>query len=108
MSGRLAGGEVQNRSGDRSRGSVHAPSLRRAHAVARAIPRGGTGQLLFPRHKVGIGGKDRVPMIWDVQLDQPMGEWKKTWDRVRTAAKLDYRWHYFGIPSSRGLPRIQT
>ena len=43
-----AGGEVQNRSGDRSRGSAHAPSSARCHAVALAIPRGGTGQLRLP------------------------------------------------------------
>jgi hypothetical protein len=22
-----------------------------------------------------------------------LGQWKKTWDWVRTAAKVDYRWH---------------
>lgn len=48
---------------------------------------------VFPRHKVGIAGKARTPCIWDVQLGQPIGEWKKTWDRVCTAAKVGYRWH---------------
>ena len=24
--------------------------------------------------------------IWDVRLDEPMGEWRKTWERVRTTA----------------------
>lgn len=48
---------------------------------------------VFPRHKVGIAGKDRTPCIWSVQLDQPIGEWKKTWDRVRATAEVECRWH---------------
>jgi integrase len=57
------------------------------------FPEAGPDSYVFPSHKVGLGGKDHAPLIWNVRLDQPMGEWKKTWDRVRTAAKVDYRWH---------------
>ena len=28
-----------------------------------------------------------------MRLNEPIGEWKKTWDRLRRAAKVDYRWH---------------
>jgi integrase len=48
---------------------------------------------VFPRHKVGLGGNKRTPQLWAVRLDEPVGEWKKTWDRLRRAAKVDYRWH---------------
>jgi integrase len=48
---------------------------------------------VFPRHKVGLSGKDREPMVWAVNLGEPIGEWKKTWQRTRRLADLDYRWH---------------
>lgn len=48
---------------------------------------------VFPHHKVGLAGNSRQPVIWDVKPDLPIGEWKKTWQRVREAAGLDYRWH---------------
>jgi integrase len=48
---------------------------------------------VFPRHKVGLAGNKREPRLFDVKLDQPIGEWKKTWERVRADAGMDYRWH---------------
>jgi integrase len=53
----------------------------------------GPDSYVFPRHKVGLGGNGRAPWVWAVRLDEPIGEWKKTWERVRTAAGVDYRWH---------------
>lgn len=53
----------------------------------------GPDSYLFPQHRVGLGGNKRDPMMWGVRLGQPIGEWKKTWERVRIAAGLDYRWH---------------
>lgn len=57
------------------------------------FPDVGPDAYVFPHHKVGIGGNKREPRIWGVRLDEPMGEWKKTWERLRRAAKVDYRWH---------------
>lgn len=57
------------------------------------FPAAGPDAYLFPRHKVGLGGNDRAPWLWDVRLDHPIGEWKKTWERVRCAAGVRYRWH---------------
>jgi len=57
------------------------------------FPEATQDSFVFPRHKVGLGGKDRTARIWDVQLDKPIGEWKKTWERVRRLAAVDYRWH---------------
>jgi len=48
---------------------------------------------IFPCHKVGLSGNRRAPWIWDVRLDQTIGEWKKTCERVRGTAGLNYRWH---------------
>jgi integrase len=53
----------------------------------------GPDTYVFPRHRVGLGGNKRAPRIWDVRLDEPIGEWKKTWERVREAEELTYRWH---------------
>jgi len=55
------------------------------------FPEAGRDSYVFPRHKVG--GNDRAPWIWDVRSDLAIGEWKKTWERVRRTAKVDYRWH---------------
>jgi integrase len=57
------------------------------------FPDAGADSYVFPRHKVGLGGKNGAPVIWGVQLDEPMGEWKKTWERVRASTGLSYRWH---------------
>jgi integrase len=57
------------------------------------FPDGGPDSYVFPCHKVGIGGRDRMPCIWDMKLDQPIGEWRKTWERVRTASEVKARWH---------------
>lgn len=53
----------------------------------------GPDSYLFPRHKAGFGGERRETRMWDVQLEEPIGERKKTWERVRRAAGVDYRWH---------------
>jgi integrase len=53
----------------------------------------GPESYLFPRHKVGLAGNNREPRLWNVRLDEPIGEWKKTWDRVRQSVGLNYRWH---------------
>jgi integrase len=57
------------------------------------FPEAGPDSYLFPKYRVGLGGDKRDPWIWDVHLDQQIGEWKKTWERVRKAAGVDYRWH---------------
>jgi integrase len=53
----------------------------------------GSESYVFPRHKIGVAGNRREPRIWDVTLDAPIGEWKKTWERVRAASGVSYRWH---------------
>ena len=48
---------------------------------------------VFPRHRVGVGGDARKPYIWDIDLDQPIGEWKKAWRLACQDAGVRYRWH---------------
>lgn len=57
------------------------------------FPNAGEGSYVFPYHKVGIGGDSRVPQTWAVDLNQPMGEWKKAWEGVCKSAGVRYRWH---------------
>jgi integrase len=48
---------------------------------------------IFPRHSVGVFGKDRRPHLHSVELDRPIGEWKKAWKDACKTAKVRYRWH---------------
>jgi len=48
---------------------------------------------VFPHHKVGMGGNQRVPQMWLVDLAQPMGEWKTAWAEACQRAGVRYRWH---------------
>jgi integrase len=57
------------------------------------FPDHGPDAYVFPRHKVGLAGNKRVPKVWSVRPDEPIGEWKRTWERLRMAANVNYRWH---------------
>jgi len=57
------------------------------------FPNAGAESYVFPYHKVGIGGDSRVPQTWAVDLNRPMGEWKKAWEGVCKSAGVRYRWH---------------
>jgi hypothetical protein len=48
---------------------------------------------VFPRQRVGLGGDARKPYIWDIDLNQPIGEWKKAWGPACQDSGLRYRWH---------------
>lgn len=51
------------------------------------------GSYVFPRHRVGLSGDARKPYIWDIDLIQPIGEWKKAWRLAFEEAGVRYRWH---------------
>jgi integrase len=57
------------------------------------FPNAEDGSYVFPRHRVGLGGDARKPYIWDISLDQPIGEWKKAWRLAFEEAGVRYRWH---------------
>lgn len=46
---------------------------------------------VFPRHSVVCSGTQ--PRIEDVRLDQPIGDWKTSWNRARRLAGVKLRWH---------------
>jgi hypothetical protein len=48
---------------------------------------------LFPRHQVGLAGYQRKPYLYDVDLTNPVSEWKSAWKLARRAAGVNYRWH---------------
>src|SRR3989442_15401211 len=48
---------------------------------------------LFPYHKVGLAGDSRVPVLYDVNLNRPMGSWRKAWRISCKAAGVRYRPH---------------
>lgn len=57
------------------------------------FPNAGEESYVFPRHRVGVGGNGHQPFIWDIALDQPIGEWKKAWRLACRVAGVRYRWH---------------
>jgi integrase len=57
------------------------------------FPNAGEDGYVFPRHRVGLGGDARKPYIWDIDLNQPIGEWKKAWRLACRHADVRYRWH---------------
>jgi integrase len=57
------------------------------------FPNAGEESYLFPRHRVGLGGDARKPYVWDIDLEQPIGEWKKAWRLACRDASVRYRWH---------------
>lgn len=57
------------------------------------FPNAGEDSYVFPRHRVGLGGDERKPYIWDIDLEQPIGEWKKAWRLACREAGVRFRWH---------------
>jgi integrase len=39
------------------------------------IPSADLDSYVFPFHRIGLAGNDRKAWLWDVKLDQPMGQW---------------------------------
>jgi integrase len=48
---------------------------------------------LFPAHKVGLAGNSHVPVLYRIDLGQPMGSWRKAWKIACRAAGARYRPH---------------
>ncbi len=48
---------------------------------------------VFPFHQVGIGGNSRSVEVYDVDLQRPMGSWRKAWLIACKKAAVRYRWH---------------
>ena len=57
------------------------------------FPAAGPETLVFPFHQVGIGGNSRAVEVYDVDLERPMGSWRKAWLGACKNAGVRYRWH---------------
>jgi integrase len=57
------------------------------------FPEAGPDSFLFPYHKVGMAGNSRLPVLYDVDLNRPMGSWRKAWRIASKAAGVRYRPH---------------
>ena len=60
------------------------------------FPDGGPDSFAFPFHKVGLAGNSRLPVLYDVDLNRPMGSWRNAWRLACKAAGVSYRPHGFG------------
>jgi integrase len=57
------------------------------------FPEAGLDTFLFPYHKIGLAGNSRTPVLYDVDLNRPMGSWRKAWRIASKAAGVRYRPH---------------
>ena len=57
------------------------------------FPSAGPDSFLFPFHKVGLAGNSRVPVLYEVDLNRPIGSWRKAWRLACKSAGLRYRPH---------------
>lgn len=57
------------------------------------LPEGNPESYVFPKNSVGVSGKDRLPNFYGVDLNSPIGEWKKAWRLACKTAEVQYRWH---------------
>lgn len=92
------------------RGEITVPKSKTAAGTGRAIPlsrrvcaclsmwlerfpEAGPDTFLFPYHKIGLAGDSRAPVLYDVDLNRPMGSWRKAWRIACKAAGKRYRPH---------------
>ena len=57
------------------------------------FPNAGPDSFVFPFHKIGLAGNSRVPVLWDVDLDRPMGSWRTAWRLALKNVGIRYRPH---------------
>jgi integrase len=57
------------------------------------FPEANADSYVFPRYSAGVFGNGRTSHIHSVELDKPIGEWKRAWRHACSTTKLSYRWH---------------
>jgi len=57
------------------------------------FPDAGPDSFVIPFHQVGIGGDSRSVRVYDVDLECPIGSWRKAWLGACKNAGVRYRWH---------------
>ena len=53
-----------------------------------------TTPLRYMSAKIGMGGNSRLPVLYSVDLNRPMGSWRKAWRIASKAAGVRYRPHH--------------
>lgn len=53
----------------------------------------GSTSFVFPLHRVGFSGNKGTTGMWGIDLERPVGEWKRAWAKANTTAGVHYRWH---------------
>jgi integrase len=73
------------------------PLTRRACAVLTLwlskFPEAQPEGFVFPSHQIGFAGDGRGPLVYSVDFDRAMGEWKSAWYTALRQTGLKYRWH---------------
>jgi len=79
------------------------------------FPEAGPDSFLFPYHKVGtpipphaVASNPRAAVLCDVDLNRPMGSWRKAWRLACKAAGVRYRPHDMRPLSFQGWRRIRA
>jgi len=57
------------------------------------LPKAAPEAFVFPSHQIGFGGDARAPLVYSVDFQRPMNEWKSAWYTALRQANLKYRWH---------------
>jgi integrase len=52
-----------------------------------------TENYIFPKHRLSFVGKNREPVLRDIDMTKPIGAWKKGWRLACVKASVKYRWH---------------
>jgi integrase len=107
------------------RGEITVPKSKTAAGTGRVIPLSrrvcaflslwlerfagaGSDSFLFPYHKVGLAGNSRVAVLYDIDLDRPMGSWRKAWRIASKTAACVTGYMICGTRSFRGWLKTQT
>ena len=57
------------------------------------LPEADPEAFVFPSHQIGFAGDARGPLVYAVDFEQPLSEWKSAWYTALRQAALKYRWH---------------
>jgi integrase len=68
-------------------------ALSTMQAWAAQFPDRKPNHFVFPSEKVGIGGNDEIPQVFDTDPTKAISSWKVSWTTARTAAGVNCRFH---------------
>ena len=57
------------------------------------LPEADPDAFLFPSHQICFAGDTRGPLVYAVDFQRPVREWKSAWYTALRQTKLKYRWH---------------